>query len=62
MAFIPEELIEENNKLVEMICASDEGLTPAAFIEKYASEAYKAFTKQQEEERLKNLKNGIIIN
>lgn len=61
MAYIPENMIEENNRLMELMCESDEELSVDEFVEKYASNEYKAYFKSQKEEKEKNFKNGVIV-
>lgn len=60
MAYFPEELQEENERLINMICAPDAEFSPEEIVEKYASETYKEYIKKREEERKAYFEKGIL--
>ena len=60
MAYFPEELREENERLINMICNPDAELSPEEIVEKHASEAYKKYIKEREEERNAYFEKGIL--
>ena len=59
-AYVPENLRAENNRLMFMVKNLDEDMTIDEFIEKNASDEYKAFIEKREKRKKKLLSKGII--
>ena len=61
-AYIPEDLVEENNRLMLLVENLSEDMTIDEFIERNASKEYKAFIEKKDKRRKKLLSKGIIEN
>lgn len=55
------EIEEENRKLGEIICNSDDGMTIEEIIERYASERFKRYLKERQKEKERLWKEERII-
>ena len=51
----------EEEKITQMYIETEEDLTVEEFVNKYASEGYKKYFKEYEEERDRLLAEGIIV-
>ena len=61
-AYVPENLKAENNRLMLLVRDLDEDMTIDEFIERNASDDYKAFIVKKEKRKKKLLSKGIIEN
>lgn len=53
--------LEEEKKLIDIMLNSDEELTMEEYVEKYASDEYKAYLKMERERQDELRKQGIIV-
>lgn len=61
MIYIPKELEEERNRLIEEYLESDSEISVREFIEIYASEEYKSWAREWKKEVEEQKKRGIVI-
>lgn len=56
-----ESLLKEKKRLIDIILNSDEELSIQEFIDKYASDEYKKWSRRYDKQKEKDLKRGVIV-
>lgn len=56
-----ESILKEEARLMDIIMNSDEELSIQEFIDKYASDEYKKWSRRYDKQKEKDLKRGVIV-